>query len=92
MGNRKESPRCTCQTACVMRIGRTDVVLNLREMRRKLGLTQVEVSRRTGVHVQTLSSFETGRRVHSMKLSQLLKLLRVYGISPAEFFIWSPEE
>lgn len=71
---------------------RLDVVLNLREARRRRGLTQREVARLCGVHEKTISSFETGERVSSLKVAQLLKLLQVYGLTAVEFFAWSPED
>jgi transcriptional regulator with XRE-family HTH domain len=63
-----------------------DIVLKLRELRARAGLTQEEVSRRCGVGVKTLSSFESGARTSTMKLAQLEAILRVYGVSAAEFF------
>jgi transcriptional regulator with XRE-family HTH domain len=35
---------------------------------------------------KTISSFETGERIGSMKLEQLKSLLEVYGMSETEFF------
>lgn len=63
-----------------------DLVLKLRELRRMRGLSQEEVSKRSGVHVKTISSFESGSRIESIKVSQLARLLTVYGITLAEFF------
>lgn len=63
-----------------------DIVLKLRELRRMRGLSQEEAAVSSGVGVKTLSSFESGRRVHSMKLSQLMQLLAVYDVTLAEFF------
>ena len=63
-----------------------DNVLKLRELRRLRGLSQEEVALSSGVHVKTLSSFETGARVDSMKVVQLLAILAVYDVTPAEFF------
>jgi transcriptional regulator with XRE-family HTH domain len=75
-----------------MSSARLDIVLNLREARRRRGLTQRQVARLCGVHEKTISSFETGDRVSSLKVAQLLNLLHVYGLTPAEFFAWSPED
>ena len=58
-----------------------DIVLKLRELRRLRGLSQKDVARLTGVGEKTISSFETSARIGSMKLSQLAKLLRVYGFT-----------
>lgn len=63
-----------------------DLVLKLRELRRMRGLTQQDVARLSGVGVKTISSFETGARIASLKLSQLGRLLAVYGLTEAEFF------
>ncbi len=63
-----------------------DLVLKLREIRRLRGLSQKDVSRLSGVGEKTISSFETGQRIGSLKLAQLKRLLKVYGLSEAEFF------
>lgn len=63
-----------------------DLVLKLREIRRMRGLSQKDVARISGVGEKTISSFETGERIGSLKLSQLTSLLAVYGLTEAEFF------
>jgi len=63
-----------------------DLVLKLRELRRMSGLSQKEAALSSGLGEKTLSSFETGERITSMKLAQLLALLAVYDVTPAEFF------
>lgn len=63
-----------------------DTVLKLRELRVRAGLTQDEVAARSGVGVKTLSSFESGARITSMKVAQLEAILRVYGVSLDHFF------
>jgi len=63
-----------------------DLVLKLREARRMRGLTQRDVARMSGVGEKTISSFETGERIGSLKLKQLERLLSAYGLSPADFF------
>jgi len=63
-----------------------DIVLKLREVRRLCGLSQKKVAKLSGVHEKTISSFETGERIHTLKLAQLQKLLGVYGITEEEFF------
>lgn len=65
---------------------KVDIVLRLRELRRISGLSQKEVSLLSGIGEKTISSFETGCRIETMKISQLRKLLAVYGVSEAEFF------
>jgi len=68
-----------------------DLVLKLRELRRLRGLSQGEAAEKSGIGVKTLSSFETGDRINAMKLVQLQQLLRIYGITEAEFFSSSIE-
>ena len=63
-----------------------DLVLKLRELRRLRGLTQKDVARLSGVGPKTISSFETGERIGSLKLAQLKRLLSVYGMTEVEFF------
>ena len=63
-----------------------DLVLKLREIRRLRGLSQKDVAQLSGVGEKTISSFETGQRIGSLKLAQLKRLLGVYGLTEAEFF------
>ena len=63
-----------------------DLVLKLREARRMSGLTQREAAKRSGIHVKTISSFETGMRIGSMKLEQLFQLLLAYDMTVQQFF------
>lgn len=63
-----------------------DLVLKLRELRRHRNLSQADVARKCGIGVKTLSSFETGERIRSMKLIQLQRLLRVYEVTEEQFF------
>ena len=63
-----------------------DLVLKLREIRRLRGLSQKDVARLSGVGEKTISSFETGQRIGSLKLAQLKRMLGVYGLTEAEFF------
>lgn len=63
-----------------------DLVLKLREIRRMRGLSQKDVAKMSGVGEKTISSFETGQRIGSLKLSQLKRLLKVYGLSEVDFF------
>jgi transcriptional regulator with XRE-family HTH domain len=69
-----------------------DLVLKLREIRRVRGLTQKDVARLSGVGEKTISSFETGQRIGSLKLAQLKRMLSVYGLTEAEFFSGSVEK
>jgi transcriptional regulator with XRE-family HTH domain len=68
-----------------------DLVLKLREIRRHRGLSQKDVAQLSGVGEKTISSFETGQRIGSLKLAQLKRLLSVYGLTEAEFFGFSVE-
>jgi transcriptional regulator with XRE-family HTH domain len=63
-----------------------DLVLKLREIRRLRGLSQKDVARLSGVGEKTISSFETGQRIGSLKLEQLRRMLDVYGLTEGEFF------
>jgi transcriptional regulator with XRE-family HTH domain len=63
-----------------------DTVLKLRELRARAGLTQDEVARRSRIGVKTISSFESGARIASLKLPQLESILAVYGVTLAQFF------
>ncbi|HEV7239337.1 MAG TPA: helix-turn-helix transcriptional regulator [Thermoanaerobaculia bacterium] len=63
-----------------------DLVLKLRELRRLRGLSQKDVARLSGIGPKTISSFETGERIASLKLEQLERLLAVYGLTKADFF------
>jgi transcriptional regulator with XRE-family HTH domain len=63
-----------------------DLVLKLREIRRLRGLSQKDVARMSGVGEKTISSFETGQRIGSLKLDQLRRMLSVYGMTEQEFF------
>lgn len=63
-----------------------DLVLKLREARRLRGISQREVATLSGVGEKTISSFETGQRVESLKLTQLTRLLAAYGLTEEEFF------
>jgi len=63
-----------------------DLVIKLREIRRMRNLSQKDVARMSGVGEKTISSFETGQRIGALKLAQLKRMLKVYGLSEAEFF------
>ena len=63
-----------------------DLVLKLRELRRLRGLSQKDVARLSGIGPKTISSFETGERIASLRLEQLERLLAVYGLTKADFF------
>jgi transcriptional regulator with XRE-family HTH domain len=69
-----------------------DLVLKLRELRNLRDLSQKDVARRSGVGEKTISSFETGQRIGTMKHSQLAKLLAIYGVTEEQFFSRAIEE
>src|SRR5439155_21711665 len=69
-----------------------DLVLKLREIRRIRNVSQKDVARLSGVGEKTISSFETGQRIGSLKLAQLKRMLKVYGLSEADFFGASVEK
>jgi transcriptional regulator with XRE-family HTH domain len=69
-----------------------DLVLKLREARRMRGFSQQDAARLSGVGQKTISSFETGTRIGSLKLAQLKSLLEAYGLTEAEFFGGSIEK
>jgi transcriptional regulator with XRE-family HTH domain len=63
-----------------------DTVLKLRELRARAGLTQEEVATRSGIGVKTISSFESGARIGTMKVAQLERILAVYNRTLDAFF------
>lgn len=64
-----------------------DLPTKLRILRKLCRFSQKKVAELSGVHVKTISSFETGSRIGSLKVAQLQKLLFVYGVTDEEF--WS---
>lgn len=64
----------------------TEYARKLRALRRAWGLTQDRVAVLSGVGMKTLSSFETGARISTIKLHQLFDILKVYHVEPWEFF------
>lgn len=69
-----------------------DIALKLRLARDRKGLSQKDVGRLTEVGEKTLSSFESGKRINSMKFSQLVTLVTLYGMTLIEFLQWDPSE
>lgn len=63
-----------------------NVAWKLQELRRVRGLRLKDAAERSGLGLKSISSFETGERTASMKLSQLVLLLRAYGVTVQEFF------
>src|SRR5437764_14929690 len=63
-----------------------DLVLRLREARRVSGLSQIEAAKLSGIGQKSISSFETGERIASIKVGQLSRLLKAYGLTEEEFY------
>ncbi len=63
-----------------------DLILRLREARRLAGLTQKQVAREVHINHRTLSSWETGRRISSLKVVTLHRILRACGLTELEFY------
>jgi DNA-binding XRE family transcriptional regulator len=61
----------------------------LRALRRETGLTQEMVAIRSGIGEKTISSFETGSRIGSIKLWQLKQIAEVFGLNEARLLNWS---
>lgn len=54
---------------------------NLKELREKMGLTQVELARKLDVSNATVGMYETGKRMPSFKVCKKYQLLAsTYGI------------
>jgi transcriptional regulator with XRE-family HTH domain len=69
-----------------------DFALKLKLIREDRGLSQKEVARRCpSVGEKTLSSFETGQRVHAIKFAQLEALCAVYGMTVVAFLTFDVE-
>lgn len=62
-----------------------EIALRLKLVREQRGLSQKDVARRCSVGEKTLSSFETGQRIHTIKLAQLTALCEVYGLTVVAF-------
>jgi len=59
-----------------------DLGTNLRDARKRLGLTQEEVAERSGVHPTEVSRIEAGKR--DPRISTLLRLARALEVRPGE--------
>lgn len=64
----------------------SELGFRLKCAREKAGLTQDDAARKSGVHVKTISSFESGARARSIKVAQLEALLDTYGLTVTQFF------
>lgn len=63
-----------------------ELAARLQDARSRAGMTQSEAAITSGVGEKSISSFETGDRVSTIKLDQLMRLLRAYGMDIADFF------
>lgn len=59
-----------------------DLGSNLRDARKRLGLTQEEVAERSGVHPTEVSRIEAGKR--DPRISTVLRLARALEVRPGE--------
>ena len=60
-------------------------ILGLKELRKRAGLTQVQLAKQTGIAQTTLSGYENGRYdIHSMTLDNALRLSRALKCHPYE--------
>lgn len=60
-------------------------------LRRERGLTLREAAERCGLPKSTLFAYETGERIHGLKVSTLREIVAAYGITLAQFFAEVPE-
>lgn len=59
--------------------------MGLKELRKRAGLTQVQLAKQTGIAQTTLSGYENGRYdIHSMTLDNALRLSRALKCRPYE--------
>jgi transcriptional regulator with XRE-family HTH domain len=68
-----------------------DIALRLKLVREERGLSQKDAARLSKVGEKTISSFETGQRIHTIKLSQLTALCEVYGLTVVAFLAFDEE-
>lgn len=64
----------------------------LRVMRYRSGLDQSQLAERSGVHVKTISSYETGQRTNTMKVQQLDQLAAAVGLTITEALAIEPTD
>lgn len=68
-----------------------DIALKLKLVREQRGISQKDAARLSKVGEKTISSFETGQRIHTIKLSQLTALCEVYGLTVVDFLTFDEE-
>ena len=59
------------------------VARNLLQARKRYGLTQEEVSDRSGVHPTEISRIENGQR--DVQISTIFKLAKAFDLTPGQF-------
>ena len=59
------------------------VARNLLRARKRYGLTQEEVSERSGVHPTEISRIENGQR--DVQISTIFKLAKAFDLTPGQF-------
>lgn len=65
----------------------------LAEIRRRAGLTQLQLARLSGIGPKSIGSYETGRT--EPRILNLLRIIKACGSTPVEFFdreirLWEP--
>lgn len=63
-----------------------DIPLRLRVARERAEMTQRVAARLAGLDKGSISSWETGKRIDSLTVTNLLKLMKIYRVHPAHFF------
>ena len=66
--------------------------VRLADLRRDRGFTQERVAQLSGVGAKTISSYETGERISTIKLAKLVAILAVYDVTLAAFFAQNVEQ
>jgi transcriptional regulator with XRE-family HTH domain len=61
---------------------------NLLQARKRYGLTQEEVSERSGVHPTEISRIENGQR--DVQISTIFKLAKAFDLTPGQFIDGDP--
>jgi len=67
-----------------------DLPLKLKLLRESRGLSQKDLAKLTRVGEKTISSFETGQRIGSIKLGQLERMVTACGTTLVAFLQWDP--
>ena len=62
-------------------------MLSIRELRKKSGLTQLELARRVGVKPSIISRYESGKV--KPKLKRMEQMAEIFGVDTKEFIIYN---